>query len=166
MGGAGSKQQAPADASATWSAGLSDQELIDEAMGWVKMHLCREHFEALFKCREAGGDESSCALKQEAVVRCKDDSSKGAWRQLQMNAMVQCPQHVREYASCMDELTADERESEVARAKCKKLWLAMNSCAAQHVLRHVAEQADRQDGRFMPPPMFTIHKTQRKRVAQ
>lgn len=137
----------------TWTAGASERQVHGEAMGWVKMHLCRPHLEALHQCSQTAG--ADCDALREAVVRCKAESEEAAWRQLQQNAMVQCGAKYKAFGECMGGVQRGEGEApatEEERAKCKPLWMAMQYCAAEHVVRHVAAQHERTDGKFVPPP--------------
>ena len=128
----------------------------------MKIGLCRKHFEALMACEERGCD---CGSLRDAVRNCKMESERAAWAQLQENAIVQCPQPYRAYASCMVDATRSipEATSE-AREKCKSLWVAMQHCAAEHVVNHIQEQSDRTDGGFCPPPMFKVRPVLRRKV--
>lgn len=144
---------------------MSEHAVHEEAMGWVKLALCREHFDALLKCQQGG--EADCSLLRDAISRCREESEQAAWKQLQSNAMVQCPKQFKAYAACMGQVQPDGRGDVLAadRAQCKPLWMAMQSCAAAHVNRHVEAQNSRSDGRFVPPPMWTVGVTRRRRAA-
>ena len=162
MGDAPSKP-APAPHTAMPPAGWSEvgahdsqRSVHDEALGWIKIFMCRSHLEALLKCQEQDG--ADCYTERAAVESCKEASERAAWRQLEQNAVVQCPQHFREYTQCMAAAAAD------ARAPCKKLWIALHQCAAEYVVRHMEAQGERSDGGFTPPPMFTVQRTQRRRA--
>jgi len=172
MGDAASRPATPAAATATapagWSelgAGGSQRSIHDEALGWVKIHMCRQHLVALLKCTERGTD---CFQEKAAVESCKQANERAAWRQLEMNGVVQCPQQFKAYSDCMglDTRGGTASPSDEEHAKCRGLWIAMHQCAAEHVVRHVeAQQAERTDGGFTPPPMFHVQRTQRRRVA-
>ena len=129
----------------------------DAALGWVQIHLCREHFEAFLKCQQTEG----CDTKPyaQALVACQQSSEAAAWRQLEHNAMIQCPQQFKSYAECMTSAAVEERN-----VKCKTLWIAMQMCAAEHVNRHVETQRARTDGKFVPPPMYNVQQARRRRL--
>ena len=97
-------------------------------------------------CKKRGAD---CGAEQLAVNECKVAMERRAQRQLQTNAMVQCPHEFKAYSRCMDEDTQAQ-----PREECRRLWMDMQLCAAFHVVAHMESQAGRGAGKFAPPPMY------------
>ena len=125
----------------------------DEAIVWMKIGICSKHIEALIKCHEMGAD---CSAHRAAALKCKSESDQVAWRQLQQNAIVQCPEANQTYVNCMVESRRSTLQATVVeRDRCKPLWIAMQLCAAKHVISHIQVQSKRMDGGFTPPSMYT-----------
>lgn len=158
MGETSSKVAAPLSDTVTESV----RAMHDEAIGWVKIGICRKHLEALANCQESGVD---CSSHRAAVRLCKDESEQAAWRQLQENAVVQCPQAYSMYVKCMADGSRSIPEAMAEeRTKCKPLWIAMQHCAAEHVVNHIQSQSERQDGGFTPPQMYAVRPVRRRRA--
>lgn len=138
-----------------------ERALHAEAIGWTKIHLCRQHFEVLYKCSRTTG--ADCSVQQRAVDECKDKMESSAWRQLQHNGMVQCPREWAVYSECMG--TNGELTSDRPNGGCKRLWMDLQLCAAFHVVAHVESQSARRDNKFVPPPYAMQDRTQDRAAA-
>ena len=77
-------------------------------------------------CKKRGAD---CGAEQLAVNECKVAMERRAQRQLQTNAMVQCPHEFKAYSRCMDEDTQAQ-----PREECRRLWMDMQLCVRPSTL--------------------------------
>ena len=150
MGAAASAPPADTETPVTSPLSASDRRVHAAAKGWATVHLCRAKYDALYKCKKQGGTD--CGAEQLAVDECKAEMEPRALRQLQSNAMVQCPREWSAYSKCM--AAFEEEVQPQPREECKRLWMDMQMCAAFHVVAHMESQAGRPDGKFAPPPMY------------
>ena len=123
----------------------------DEAMHYMRMHLCRDYVSAFVECMTTGTG-GSCDESRAEMQGCVGhaDTVETAYLQLQYNGKVQCPEKFAVYAECMD----SERCKQDPQV-CKASWVDLQMCAADHLIKHIYAQEARTDGQMEPPPMHT-----------
>mmetsp|Transcript_66539 Transcript_66539/g.138714 ORF Transcript_66539/g.138714 Transcript_66539/m.138714 type:complete len:142 (-) Transcript_66539:129-554(-) len=128
---------------------LTDNKEHQDAIGWLKIALCKKHFDDLAHCQQTRPGDP-CTEEVSRIQGCLDNAEmeREAYMQLQYRSKHECPTEFHAFSNCMDKQGVGEK------SRCSGLWVAMQLCSAKRVLNHVDQEKVR-GSLWVPPSLVT-----------